>query len=122
MRLANDSSLVTTWRCVPLLVALGLSFLMPAHLYAGVVADRIVVAVNSIPYSQLQIERYIDVKESLRDNIASSQTVQQSNWALALDAFIRDMMKINPPMDPGRKSWPDAPSFATSITQKPGSH
>lgn len=59
---------------------------------ANVIADRIVVAINSIPYSQIQIERYINVKESLRDNIEKSQPVQQSNWELALAAFTTDMM------------------------------
>lgn len=58
----------------------------------NVIADRIIVAINSIPYSQIQIERYINVKESLRDNIEKSQPVQQSNWELALTAFTTDMM------------------------------
>jgi len=56
------------------------------------VADRVVVAINNIPYTQLQIERYLDVKESLRDNAESSQAVNESNWTIALDAFIKDMM------------------------------
>lgn len=55
-------------------------------------ADRVVVAINNIPYTQLQLESYLNVKESLRDDAAASQVVKESNWAQALDAFISDMM------------------------------
>jgi hypothetical protein len=54
------------------------------------IADRVVVAINNIPYSQNQVEAYIDVKESLRDDAARSQTVDGSNWTQALEAFVRD--------------------------------
>jgi hypothetical protein len=56
------------------------------------VADRVVVAINNIPYTQLQIESYLNVKESLRDNADSSQVVNETNWSIALDAFTNDMM------------------------------
>ena len=56
------------------------------------IADRVVVAINNIPYTQLQIESYLNVKESLRDNADSSQVVNEANWLLALDAFTKDMM------------------------------
>lgn len=56
------------------------------------IADRVVVAINNIPYTQLQLESYLNVKESLRDDAAASQVVKESNWAQALDAFINDMM------------------------------
>ena len=73
----------------PLLFLLAL---YPSRSYAdNVIADRVVVAVNNIPYTQIQIERYINVKESLRDDGASSQVVSAENWALALDAFTKDM-------------------------------
>jgi len=69
--------------------------LLPAVCYsqpANVrIADRVVVAINNIPYSQLQIERYVDVKESLRDNPGASEIVKESNWPLAVEAFIKDM-------------------------------
>jgi hypothetical protein len=55
------------------------------------IADRIVVVINNLPYSQLEIERYINSKECLRDDAGKSQVVQNSNWNLALDAFISDM-------------------------------
>jgi hypothetical protein len=62
--------------------------------FAGNVAtiDRVVVMINSIPYTQTQIERYMAVKESLRGSPESAQIVQESNWGLALTAFIDDMM------------------------------
>lgn len=56
------------------------------------IGDRIVIAINNIPYTQLQIERYINVKEALRDNIKSSQPLKASNWSEAIEAFSRDMM------------------------------
>lgn len=56
------------------------------------VADRVVVAINNIPYTQVQIEIYLNVKESLRDNADSSQVVNGTNWPLAIDAFTNDMM------------------------------
>lgn len=54
------------------------------------IADRVVVAINNIPYSQNQVEAYIDVKESLRDDAINSQTVDGSNWTQALEVFISD--------------------------------
>ena len=56
------------------------------------VADRVVVAINNIPYTQVQIESYLNVKESLRDNADSSQVVNGANWSIAVDAFTNDMM------------------------------
>lgn len=56
------------------------------------IADRVVLAINNIPYTQLQIESYLNVKESLRDNADSSQVVNAGNWVLAVDAFTKDMM------------------------------
>ena len=57
-----------------------------------VIADRVLVAINNIPYTQLQLESYLNVKESLRDEASSSQVVKESNWLQAIDAFINDMM------------------------------
>ena len=68
------------------------TMLCSQHSLGKTVADRIVLAINSIPYSQIQIERYINVKETLRDSIEKSQTVQQVNWDMAINAFVRDMM------------------------------
>jgi hypothetical protein len=55
-------------------------------------ADRVLFAINNIPYTQLQLESYLNVKESLRDNAESSQVVNETNWTVALDAFVKDMM------------------------------
>lgn len=55
------------------------------------ITDRIVVVVNSLPYSQLQVERYINIKESLRSDAIRSQLVQSSNWDMALSEFIKEM-------------------------------
>jgi hypothetical protein len=53
--------------------------------------DRVILTINNIPYTQTQIERFIDVKESLRDHPETAQIVNESNWGLAIDAFITDM-------------------------------
>lgn len=63
-----------------------------APVEATSMVDRVVVAINNIPYTQLEIESYLNVKESLRDNADSSQVVNQANWSVALDAFLKDMM------------------------------
>lgn len=54
------------------------------------IADRVLVTINNIPYSQNQVESYIDVKESLRDDAMKSQTVDGSNWTQALEVFVGD--------------------------------
>lgn len=76
-------SLLCTFLLVP-----AVCYSQPANVR---IADRVVVAINNIPYSQLQIERYVDVKESLRDNPSSSEIVKESNWPLAIEAFVKDM-------------------------------
>lgn len=58
---------------------------------AAPLGDRLILTINGIPYSQLQIESYLDVKESLRDNPGKSQLVDADNWNVALASFIRDM-------------------------------
>ena len=58
---------------------------------AAAMVDRVILTINNIPYTQTQIERFIDVKESLRDHPETAQIVNESNWGLAIDAFIADM-------------------------------
>ena len=53
--------------------------------------DRLVLSINNVPYSQLQIEGYLNVKEALRGDIEKSQVVAAENWAAALAAFMLDM-------------------------------
>jgi len=49
------------------------------------------MAINNVPYSQLQIESYMDIKEALREDPAKSQLVSAQNWKIALAAFMKDM-------------------------------
>lgn len=68
---------------------------------AQTTGDRLVVAVNNIPYSQRQVEAYVAVKESLR-KIPESGTavaaagavrlVDAGNWGDALAVFTEDMI------------------------------
>ncbi len=71
---------------------LWLGFTGSSLIAASSILDRVVLMINSIPYTQTQIERYIAVKESLRDQPEIAQIVQESNWSIALDAFTADMM------------------------------
>lgn len=59
--------------------------------FAAPLGDRLILTINGIPYSQLQIEGYLDVKESLRDDPTKSQLVASDNWNVALSSFIKDM-------------------------------
>lgn len=58
---------------------------------AAPLGDRLIMSVNGIPYSQLQVEGYLNIKESLRDDPAKSQLVTADNWSIALSSFIKDM-------------------------------
>jgi hypothetical protein len=58
----------------------------------AVLGDRVVVSINNIPYTQLQVEGYVNVKETLRKDIENSLPVSQDNWQIALAAFILDMV------------------------------
>lgn len=55
-------------------------------------SDRLVVSVNNIPYSQLQIEGFLNTKEALRADAHNSQLVDATNWTVAVQAFIADMV------------------------------
>lgn|GEM_PF-4553399 len=55
--------------------------------------DRLIVSVNSTPYTQRQIEVYLTVKEGLRDaSVDSAPVLNSENWPAALNAFADDMI------------------------------
>jgi hypothetical protein len=56
------------------------------------IGDRIICVINTVPYTQLQLEAYLNVKESLRADPENSELVSSTNWTQALDAFSRDMI------------------------------
>ena len=65
----------------------------------GVLGDRLVVAVNSMPYSQRQLELYLTIKQSLRpEEIGEQQVVGAFNWSEALTVFSEDMMVLQEAM------------------------
>jgi hypothetical protein len=70
---------------------LSLGFQSTTVLASPAIIDRVVLTINNIPYTQTQIERYITVKESLRDQPETAQIVNASNWNVAMDGFIADM-------------------------------
>jgi hypothetical protein len=56
------------------------------------IVDRVVVSINNFPFTQLQIESYMLVKEGLRKDPENSQLVDQTNWTAARQAFVNDMI------------------------------
>ena len=74
------------------IIATGISSGWIPHVLAGQeIGDRLVVVVNNFPYTQLQIEAYLDIKEALRDDPAKSQLVDGTNWRVATPSFVHDM-------------------------------
>jgi len=86
----------------PFLVSVGLSifYFTPTPWQAKVwaqerpvVGDRLIVSINSTPYSQRQLECYLLVKESLRDGSNGPVPVlTAAYWPAALAAFAEDMI------------------------------
>ncbi len=69
--------------CLPLLLGAGF----------GPLGDRLVVSINNVPYTQRQIEAYINVKESLRKtNDGNVRVIDAGNWGDALQVFSEDMV------------------------------
>lgn len=61
--------------------------------FASPVGDRLVLSVNGVPYSQRQVETYINVKESLRKtNDGNVRVIDKANWHDALTVFSEDMI------------------------------
>lgn len=55
--------------------------------------DRLVLSINNVPYSQRQVESYINVKESLRKtNDGNVRVIDGTNWNDALTVFSEDMI------------------------------
>lgn len=58
-----------------------------------VVGDRLLVSINSTPYTQRQMEVYLAVKEGLREATKEAAPVlSAANWSAALAAFSEDMI------------------------------
>lgn len=55
------------------------------------VGDRVVVTINNVPFTQRQVEGYINIKESLRKNVEGKlRLVNASQWEDALTVFTND--------------------------------
>lgn len=82
------------------LLGLALYLYMSASANAsGVLGDRLVIAVNSMPYSQRQLELYLTIKHSLRpEEIGEQQIVSAANWSEALTVFSEEMMILQEAM------------------------
>jgi hypothetical protein len=78
-----------TFRKITLALAIIFS-IFPIKSEAAQVGDRLVIAINGIPYSQVQIESHLNTKEALRADPSNSELVSATNWPLAVKAFIDD--------------------------------
>jgi hypothetical protein len=59
------------------------------------VGDRVVLTINNIPFTQRQVEGYINIKESLRKNADGSlRLVNASLWEDALSVFTNDAILL----------------------------
>jgi len=82
------------------LLGLALFLCMSASAIASdVLGDRLVIAVNSMPYSQRQLELYLTIKQSLRpEEIGAQQIVSAANWSEAITVFSEEMMILQEAM------------------------
>lgn len=59
---------------------------------AQTLGDRLVIAINNVPYSQRQVETYIAIKECLRKTANDEvRLVTAGNWSDAIAVFSEDM-------------------------------
>ena len=73
-----------------------------------VLGDRLVVAINSIPYSQRQLELYLTLKQAIRtEKDSPTSTVNANNWKQSLDVFSEDMMVLQEAVRLGSFGAPD---------------
>ena len=56
------------------------------------VGDRLLVSINSTPYSQRQMECYFAIKEGLREGGAPIPALSEASWSQAITAFTDDMI------------------------------
>ncbi len=57
--------------------------------------DRLVIAVNNVPYTQRQVEGYILIKESLRKTSdGAARIIDDRSWPQALAVFGEDMIVL----------------------------
>lgn len=85
-----------------------LFILLVAAAPAGNIGDRLVVAINGVPYSQRQIEIYIHVKETLRKSTDDSvRLISAGNWGDAITVFTEDMVILQESQRLGSFQAPD---------------
>jgi len=71
---------------------MSLSWLCTAVAGAAI-GDRLVVSINSTPYSQRHIETFLLTRECLRENVAFTENVlSEATWKQALASFIDDAL------------------------------
>ena len=74
----------------------------------SVIGDRLVLAVNGVPYTQREVEAYVTVKESLRRTEDSGvRLIGSRNWPEALGAFAEDTVVLQEAQRLGSYAAPD---------------
>jgi hypothetical protein len=77
--------------------------------FAGALGDRVVLTINNVPFTQRQVEGYIDVKECLRKAEGGAvRIVTANNWEDALTVFTNDAVILLEAQRLGGISVPDA--------------
>ena len=67
-----------------------------AGAYGAPLGDRLVLSINNVPYTQRQVETYINVKESLRKtNDGNVRVIDATNWGDALAVYSEDMIILH---------------------------
>jgi len=95
LRFVNFTCLNVRWLLGPALFM----WLTASAFASGVLGDRLVIAVNSLPYSQRQLELYLTIKQSLRpEEVGEQQIVSAANWSEALTVFSEEMMILQEAM------------------------
>lgn len=75
---------------------------------AAIVGDRLVIAVNTVPYSQRQLELYLTVKQTIRPEQGADESVISSrNWGEAITVFTEEMMILQEAVRLGSFAAPD---------------
>ena len=103
-------SITTKLSCIVkhLMLCMALVALATPIAIGGVLGDRLVIAVNSVPYTQRQLELYFTIKLNARaDHMRDEVIVSAANWNEALSVYTNDMMILQEAMRLGSFAAPE---------------
>ena len=89
-------------------VVFGMSCWVATSVDAASLGDRLIVAINGVPFTQRQIEIYIHVKESLRKSSSGeTRMISAANWRDAISVYTEDMVILQESQRLGSFQTPD---------------